>query len=64
MVDFLLFVVYFSCIYIYMQVDKDFVWSLWKQAQQELPDVSAIIDMVVARWVDHCSFLYYNTSKE
>ena len=49
MVDFLLFVVYLSCIYIYMQVDKDFVWSLWKQAQQELPDVCAIIDMVVAR---------------
>ena len=34
-----------------MQVDKDFVWSLWKQAQQELPDVSAIIDMVVAQWI-------------
>ena len=49
MVDFLPFVVYFSCIYIYMQVDKDFVWSLWKQAQQELSDVSAIIDMVVAQ---------------
>ena len=53
MVDFLPFVVYFSCVYIYiciyMQVDKDFVWSLWKQAQQELPDVSAIIDMVVVQ---------------
>ena len=41
-----------------MQVDKDIVWSLWKQARQELPDVSAIIDMVVARLVDHCRILY------
>ena len=34
---------------LYMQVDKEFVWSLWKETQQELPNVSEIIEMVVAR---------------
>lgn len=38
-----------SHLWLCVQVDKDFVWSLWKEAQQELPDVSAIIDMVIAK---------------
>lgn len=32
-----------------LQVDKEFVWSLWKAAQQDLPDVAAMIEMVEAK---------------
>ena len=28
------------------------MWSLWKQLQQESPDITATVDMVVSRWVE------------
>uniref|UniRef100_UPI00358E2D66 centlein isoform X2 n=1 Tax=Myxine glutinosa TaxID=7769 RepID=UPI00358E2D66 len=31
------------------QADKDFVWSLWKRLQEDEPDVSQVVSMVVER---------------
>jgi len=33
-----------------LKVDKDFVWTLWKEAKHEMPDVSGVIKMVTSRW--------------
>uniref|UniRef100_A0A8C4QQE9 Centlein n=1 Tax=Eptatretus burgeri TaxID=7764 RepID=A0A8C4QQE9_EPTBU len=31
------------------QADKDFVWSLWKRLQEDKPDVSQVVRMVIQR---------------
>jgi len=36
-----------------VQVDKDFVWSLWKKLQVTNPDVTQAVGLVVQRYVGH-----------
>ena len=32
-----------------LQADKEFVWSLWKELQKQSPDLTAAMDLVIAR---------------
>jgi len=36
--------------FLYLKVDKEFVWSLWKKLQVASPDITEAVALVVERW--------------